>query len=180
MPLTLPRLRDGQFLGRGSSKSVTAHQRNGGLVAVLSSSTTDLAREAMLMKKLSETPHTNLLPLLGVELDENKRVCVVVPVALFGSMRDLADHLEFDGLHLQPSHVAEALRQVSSGTRHLHQQGIVHGDLRADNVLVFQFDPESVSNLHVRIGDYGEAHIGRAPLDCMQRLVRELYALVPR
>ena len=102
-----PSLRDGQFLGRGGSKSVV-QRRKGTLVAVMTSQTQDLTREATLMTRLRLRPHPHLLPLLAIEYDASSRVSMVAPIARYGSMLDLVTTLEFDGLQMTHPCTAEA------------------------------------------------------------------------
>ena len=175
-----PSLRNGQFLGRGASKRVVARIRSGTLVAVMTSQTDDLETEAMLMMKLTLHPHPHLLPLLGIEYDAQSRVSMVAPIAPFGSMCDLADHLEFDGLSLSSSHVAVAVLQVLSGLLHLNSMNINHKDVCARNTLVFEFDVLDPHALRVCLADYGEAVSGQSDLYSVVNLARELHALVPR
>lgn len=175
-----PFLRDGQFLGRGASKSVTARKRNGILVAVMTSLKGDLMQEAKLMMKLSQQPHQHLLQLIAIEYDASSKASMVAPIARFGSMYDLADHLEFEGMYLSTHHVVVVVLQVLSALLHLNSLQINHGDVCGRNVLVFEFDVSDPRATHVRLGDYGEARQGQCDLHSVIRLAAELHVLVPR
>lgn len=174
---TADRLRPGQFLGRGSRKQATAECRRGKLVAVLSSSTADLATEARLMTKLSLWPHPHLLALLSAEYDALSRVQIIVPIAKYGSMLDLTDELDFVGRVPSGAHVALVLLQVAHAILHLNALGIDHADVAARNVLVFEFDCDQPMDTHVKLGDLGEARSGRASPDCIHTLAKELRVL---
>ena len=176
-----PSIRNGQFLGRGASKSVIAKVRDGGIIAVMTSETHDLEKEAAVMTSISAHPHPHILPLLATENTPLARVSLLVPVALFGSMCDLADHLEFESMALSLADVSVATLQVADAMLHLANLGIDHGDVYARNVLVMHYDSEYAMHMHVCLGDFGEARVlkERAVLDAaLPSLVRELYALV--
>jgi serine/threonine protein kinase len=129
----------------------------------------------MLMTKTGTHPH--VLPLLHTEFDASSRVSMAVPIAPFGSMLDLADHLDFCGLELCCVHAAVVVLQVAQAVTHLREIGIEHGDVAARNVFVFEYDVADALRIHVRLGDFGEA---RALLcesrnsDCIRALAREL------
>jgi len=147
---------------------------------VMTSSREDLIKEATLMMKLTQHPHAHLLPLLSIEYDASSRASMVAPIAKFGSMYDLADHLDFDGMHISESHVSVAVLQVLSGLVHLNSMNVNHGDVCGRNVLVFEFNIDHAQLMHVRLGDYGEAHAGQCDLYSVVGLAKELHALVPR
>ena len=149
------------------------------LVAVMTSQTQDLSQEATLMTRLRRRPHPRLLPLLAVEYDASSRVSMVAPIARFGSMLDLMDHLEFeDALAMYtPMHAHRAAAQLIEGVAHLHRLGLDHGDLSVRNVLVFDFCDRGIE---VKLGDYGETRPGRMRVEALASLVLQVHALVPR
>lgn len=145
------------------------------LVAVLTSRFESLRMEATLMTKVKT--HRHVLPLLFTEHDPLRGLSMVVPVARFGSVVDLADHLEFEGLNLTAAHAAVALMQVAYAVVHLDQQRIVHGDVAARNVLVHAYDAALPLAMHVVLADFGCALEGRMDPLCLRPLARELHAL---
>ena len=147
---------------------------------MMTSHTTNLRKEATLMMKLNQNPHPHLLPLLSVESDASSGVRMVAPIARYGSVLDLVDHLEFEGLAPSHAHMSVVLKQVEQAVDHLETQGFDHGDLRARNVLVFEFDTGNPCATHVCLGDYGETRPGRVTPDCIMDLAKELHSLVPR
>ncbi|KAI9175647.1 hypothetical protein H9P43_006011 [Blastocladiella emersonii ATCC 22665] len=74
--------------------------------------------------------HPNVLPLLGVSLTA-PRPFMLMPYMPRGTLRTFA---------AEPATGADValckLREVSHGVAYLHSMGIVHGDLKADNVLI--------------------------------------------
>jgi len=145
----------------------------------MTSNTSDLLREAMLMTMLSLAPHPCLLPLLAVELDASSRVSMVAPIARFGSILDLVDDLEFDdALELfTRTHAHCASDQLTGAVMHLRSLGLDHGDLAVRNVLVFEFTPQDIE---VKLADYGETRPGGTKSGALVKLVLEVHALVPR
>ena len=180
--LAPPEIRDGQFLGRGGCKRVTAQERDGGIIAVMTSETHDLRREAALMTFLSAFPHPHLLPLLGTWEDAPRsNVSMAAPVALFGSICDLADHLDFESMALSLADASVATLQVADAMLHLAKLGIDHGDVCGKNVLVMHYDSEHATRMHVCLGDLGEARVlgnSAALRASLVSFVSELYALV--
>ena len=160
-PRDRPRCRDGALLGRGWEKTVTADTMFGLSVARMSprtaQSTLQNERRALLL--LVGRPH--LLQMIGSTFDASSRGTeLIVEIALFGSMLDLADSLEFEGeLHLLTErHVDRAADQVEAGLEQMRQVGLEHGDLRPQNVLVFEFAEDDIL---AKLGDFGTARAHR-------------------
>lgn len=170
-----PRLREGQFLGSGSFKVATVRRRGKKLVAVLSSSRASLLTEMMAMMKI--TKHRHVLPLLYAEYDPRLGLSLVVPIAPFGCMVDLADHLDFEGEVLDLAHTTVALAQIACAAAHLNSQNVVHGDIAARNVLVHAYERMRPLAMHVSLADFGSATEGKADLRCLRPLARELHSL---
>ena len=128
---------------------------------------------------MKRQPHPCLLPLLAIDYNASSEVSMVVPIARFGSMLDLVDHLEFDdALTLFTfAHARRAAAQLIEAVAHLHRLGLDHGDLSVRNVLVFDF---SVQHIDVKLGDYGETRPGRMRVEELGALVLQVHALVPR
>ncbi|GAB5367671.1 hypothetical protein AAMO2058_001250800 [Amorphochlora amoebiformis] len=88
--------------------------------------------------------HHNILNIIGcVTLDHD--ICVVSEYCAKGSLCDLAR-----GKKIEPSDkvLLSYAKAIANGLMHLHSRGIIHRDLRADNILMH-------SNGRVVIGDYG-------------------------
>lgn len=122
-------------------------------------------------------PHRHILPLLCTLEDPLRGLSLVVPIAPFGSIVDLADHIDFDGCTISAAHSAVALVQVACAVLHLDGQCIVHGDVAARNVLVHTYDASRPLSTHVALADFGSASKGRLEPYCLRPLARELHAL---
>ena len=103
---------------------------------------------------------------------------MVVPIAKYGSLLDLADHLDFDGRSLTDTHMALVLLQVAHAVLHLNAMHVNHGDVSARNVLVFEFNPDRPLQTCVMLADLGDARPGASPPDCIGALARELRGLM--
>lgn len=109
-------------------------------------------------------PHRHLLPLLAVEYDALSRARMVIPIAKYGSLLDLQDHLEFEGCEVAftEQHLQEVLSQVESALVHLDTLGLDHADVAARNVLVFEFsqrqygkDSQGLAHIRTALADFG-------------------------
>ena len=140
----------------------------------------DLTKEARLMTRLTWHPHPHLLPLLDVECDALSRVSMVAPIARFGSVLDLIDHLDFEGGELTHAHSHAIFQQIVSALLHLDALGLDHGDVALRNILVFEFNSAEPECTSVKLADYGETKKGRVSPVAVWEMGRELHGLVPR
>ncbi|KDQ49294.1 hypothetical protein JAAARDRAFT_51806 [Jaapia argillacea MUCL 33604] len=86
----------------------------------------DACREIFIWSRLT---HDNVLPLLGFSFDFSSATSLISPWMSNGSANDfLRQKPRFPSVKLLPG--------IADGLRHLHLSGIVHGDLRGDNILV--------------------------------------------
>ena len=117
-----PHLRTGQFLGRGSYKHVVASMRQGRFVAI-STGRIQWKEVAVMIYLTKLHPHRHLLPLIGVEYDPlaKEGMKMVTPIARFGSLLDLQDHLEFECCEaaFTKEHLDAVLFQVKNALFHL-------------------------------------------------------------
>eukprot|EP00039_Didymoeca_costata_P001966 m.56598 g.56598 ORF g.56598 m.56598 type:complete len:753 (-) comp11048_c0_seq1:7649-9907(-) len=104
----------------------------------------NLYREGMLMRRIK--PHPNVVPL--VEILESERVyCLAMDLASGG---ELLDYIVTHG-HLKEKETRKFVRQLVSAVGHLHSCGVVHRDLKAENLLLG-------ANLDLMIIDFGLAN----------------------
>ncbi|GLI65155.1 hypothetical protein VaNZ11_008606, partial [Volvox africanus] len=83
---------------------------------------------------------------------------VVQELASGGSLRDLRFSLGPPGEPVQMRVLLHLARQVASGLAHLHSLRLVHGDLRAANVLLVP-EPEGALGLRAMLCDYGYSRL---------------------
>ncbi|KAL0567780.1 serine/threonine protein kinase [Marasmius crinis-equi] len=87
-------------------------------------------REAILWRQLK---HPNVLPFLGIyHLDNNKKdICLVSPFMENGHLHDFLTNSRPEDVHGQT-----LMYDIASGVVYLHDEDIIHGDLKEYNVLV--------------------------------------------
>jgi serine/threonine protein kinase len=76
------------------------------------------------------------------------RVFFVMEYAHGGSLSDLFECLEDNGLALNETHCLFYLSEVLCGIEALHEEGIIHRDLKLDNILL-------TGEGHVKLCDFG-------------------------
>ncbi|EIN11233.1 kinase-like protein, partial [Punctularia strigosozonata HHB-11173 SS5] len=98
-----------------------------------------LAREALFWRQLK---HPHILPLLGIDTDSfEPHMCMVSPLMLNGT---LLDYIRRSG-----PHNVDRMRlciEVMQGVCYLHENKLIHGDLRACNVFVDSTEQAVVSD----------------------------------
>ena len=103
-----------------------------------------LEREIELWKPLD---HDNLCKLLDVIVDQKQdQVSFVMEIALGGDLLNLLNEVE----SLNPERVLMYFRQLCDGVRYLHEKGIVHGDIKLENILLTEEG-------RIKLGDFGLA-----------------------
>ena len=100
-------------------------------------------REAQAISKLS---HPNILPLIEFG-EENETLYLVMPLVREGSLRDLIRQREGT---LPLEEAITLFLQLCSAVQYAHEQGIIHRDIKPQNVLLQQ-------HTHVLLADFGIA-----------------------
>ncbi|KAJ7145910.1 kinase-like domain-containing protein [Mycena epipterygia] len=84
-------------------------------------------QEALVWQNLN---NQYILPMIGIDQETfSPSLCMVLPWMGNGT---IITHLKDNGTH----HVNKLLWEIAQGLQYLHSQGVVHGDLRGDNILV--------------------------------------------
>ncbi|KAH8080695.1 kinase-like domain-containing protein [Cristinia sonorae] len=100
-------------------------------------------REALVWRQLR---HPHILPFLGIDRSSFRPfLCMVSPYMENGNVIRCMEHLESNGAHI-PRELW--LLEIARGLEYLHQEQVVHGDLRGANILID-------GDLHVRLSDFG-------------------------
>ncbi|KAF8696555.1 hypothetical protein AX14_001521 [Amanita brunnescens Koide BX004] len=100
---------------------------------------TDFCREALAWRSLT---HEFILPLLGI-FEDHAQLYLVSPYMTNGTLTDWRRQTK------EPvGEVHRLMLEVAQGVQYIHSEGIVHGDLKGENVLLD-------SSFHCQIADFG-------------------------
>eukprot|EP00667_Euglena_gracilis_P020033 EG_transcript_21587 len=69
-------------------------------------------------------------------------LCLKLPFCPRGSLGDLLRWKGHSGGRISAAHIAGYIAQLASALQYLHQQGILHGDLRPDHVMLYTHHEE--------------------------------------
>src|SRR4051812_10255131 len=110
----------------------------------------ELKKEIKLMKRLES--HPNIVQVIGVTFKECKPILIV---ELADSTLDyyLEDKLRVEAVPVGWVEKARLCLDVLVGLKGLHNVGVVHGDLKGENILVFVKFPARIPT--AKISDFG-------------------------
>jgi hypothetical protein len=102
---------------------------------------------------LQDLHHQNVITFIGVSFDEVP-LYLIVEHANFGTLREFAGQEDGDADLRQLMHLAE---QVVEGMAYLAKSGVVHCDLRAENVVLLQTNEKNRTMVTAKISEFGLA-----------------------
>ncbi|KAF8339465.1 kinase-like domain-containing protein [Amanita rubescens] len=151
--VSMPAERD--YIGGGGYGRVYKGDLHGAVVALKilyrsDNNTQAFCREALMWGTLK---HKSVLPLLGIyEFDDGKesQFFLVSPYMANGTLAQWRKEMN-PSISEMERHILE----VAKGIEYIHSEGVVHGDLRGENVLLD-------SDLHVQIADFGLTRLSDA------------------
>ncbi len=108
----------------------------------------DVIREA---KTLGMLRHKNVIRYFGL-IETDEEFAMVMELAEGGSLADLITitKTSASGQGVQMGEVLEMTGQLSSALDYIHGQGIVHRDVKADNILLAHINCEMLSSVAQR------------------------------
>ncbi|KAF8330113.1 kinase-like domain-containing protein [Amanita rubescens] len=135
---------DYDYIGRGGFGFVFKGELRGAAVALKQLYKTrrhdDFCREALLWRSLN---HERVLPFLGIFEDEAaSRMFLVSPYMENGTL------CQWRKTGPATLEIQRLILEVAEGMQYIHSEGIIHGDLRGDNILLD-------SDFHAQIADFG-------------------------
>jgi hypothetical protein len=145
---------NGEYLGGGGFGAVTLGTYRGQEVAVkklLSQYLTDemkieFEREVTLMKDLR---HPNIVQFVGASNVKNN-LAIVIEFAPLGSIASIMEKQK-----LSVAMKITMLLETAKALQFLHTNGIIHRDIKPQNILVFSLEPRAP--VHVKLTDFGTA-----------------------
>eukprot|EP01025_Chloroclados_australasicus_P004802 TRINITY_DN1128_c1_g1_i1.p1 TRINITY_DN1128_c1_g1~~TRINITY_DN1128_c1_g1_i1.p1 ORF type:complete len:609 (-),score=20.77 TRINITY_DN1128_c1_g1_i1:301-2127(-) len=148
-------------IATGSQKQVYQVKWNGNIYALVFSKNQKEIREMEIYKHIRYL-HENIVQIRGYSQDSAGRQCVLMEFAKEGSLDDFLRKYRQEWInHSQHQLILVKLRiaqQICSGLAYLHKQGVIHRDIAARNVLLFDLDP-----IKVKLADFGLALITSTP-----------------
>eukprot|EP00960_Hanusia_phi_P039119 753770-Hanusia_phi.AAC.3 len=154
--------------GAGSYKLVyraTYNHPKAGATAVALLQIRESGSQVTMQKALQEIKvfhelglHDNLLRLCGLTVEpEVGDICLVTEYAPRGSLDQVLSTAHDNNVICSPLVQLAAAAQICNGMAHLALHQVVHRDLAARNVLVFSWDHNDQTSIHLKIADYGLA-----------------------
>ncbi len=107
-----------------------------------------MSKEVKIMMLLTLRPHKNVGTLVKV-FEDSKHVYIIMPQYTGGDLGDLEETKPQPRNEVE---VASIMRQLFSGIEHMHELGIVHRDLKLENLMLE--DPSS-GEMQLKIIDFG-------------------------
>ena len=112
----------------------------------------DVRQEA---RTLGLMRHKHVTRYYGWE-ESDEEFGIVMEIAQGGSLRDLIKK-RATGIPAETGELLEIMLQMSSAMEYIHMQGIVHRDIKADNILLAH--PEGDGPLCIKVADFGVAAV---------------------
>ena len=107
----------------------------------------EVRQEAVVLSRIRH--HPNVISFYGVAA--RPKFCIVIELATKGTLREV-----LKAQTLERIVVYRIAQQIASAVAHLHSRGIIHRDLKSDNVLMFSLDNDSEVN--IKLADFGTAN----------------------
>ena len=104
---------------------------------------------------LKMVDHKNIIQLKDY-FDEDRALCLVLELAHGG---DIVEKVHSDGVFTEAAAVRYC-RQILSALAHCHKRGLVHCDIKCENILFASRDPDS----ELKLADFGLAQLLRQVL----------------
>jgi serine/threonine protein kinase len=166
----------GEQVGKGFAMQVSLACWKGELVAVKAARTGDMRErkspsrpwttekwlndlyfELQIMSHRPLCEHPNIVQLLGISFSNNQDGQLYPALVVEPACREFADLTRFVLSHsedIEPDLAAHLISDIADGISVLHVYGVVHGDVKPDNVLIF-LTGDGPHYLTAKICDFG-------------------------
>ena len=108
----------------------------------------EVRQEAVVLSRIRH--HPNVISFYGVAA--RPKFCIVIELAMQGTLRTVLK----ENKKIERIVVYRIAQQVAGAVAHLHSRGIIHRDLKSDNVLLFSLERDS--DVNVKLADFGTAN----------------------
>ena len=149
--IAFEKLKLGDLLGRGTFKVVyrgTYLDTNVAIAEILSVKTSEFSAVENELNIMQHIRHPNALLFIGVAYTQD-RFFIVTELAPMGTMEHL---LKEQGANLSWKCKLWMANEIAHALSYLHERGVYHRDLKAENVLVFPGDNDGYL---LKLGDFG-------------------------
>ncbi|ORX50534.1 Pkinase-domain-containing protein [Hesseltinella vesiculosa] len=135
-------------VGQGASGSVyvAASLTSNAKVAIKQMDLAQQPRKELIVNEIlvmKESQHPNIVNFLDAYLVRNSELWVIMEYMEGGALTDVIDNNS-----MTEQQIAVVCRETIAGLHHLHQQNIIHRDIKSDNILLDFYG-------HVKISDFG-------------------------
>ena len=107
----------------------------------------EVRQEAVVLSRIAYHPF--VISFYGVAA--RPKFCIVIELAMRGTLRDALRSETIERIVIY-----RIAQQVANAVAHLHSRGIIHRDLKSDNILLFSLDKDS--DVNVKLTDFGTAN----------------------
>lgn len=126
------------------------------------------------IKLLRELRHDNVVTLEDVHLDPLEKSLALVFIYAEHDLRQLIVHAQRHGPRMPEHTIKSIVWQILNGLHYLHENWVIHRDLKPQNILVIGQGP---NRGRVQIADFGLARIFQSPVKSLSDVERVVVTL---
>jgi serine/threonine protein kinase len=105
--------------------------------------------------------HPNIVRVLYFGMHEDQ-LFLVMDLITGGSLREYLQHLHLQRTSLELHEVVEFGRQIADSLNYAHQRGMIHRDVKPDNVLLKPVTRDNLSTFQAMLTDFGLAKLSES------------------
>lgn len=114
----------------------------------------DVGRLAQLLSFAAQHEHQHVLP-VSMPANDVQGVFYLMPQAVGGSLRGVFDRYRAAGASVEAVTMLDVARQVAEGLDFAHSHGVLHGNLKPENVLLQPLSAPQEDEFRLVLSDFG-------------------------